>query len=292
MNEQTKEREASSHPFTIEELRGTHILIGIPMYGGNCSGMTTKSLCELHTVFARYDIKVSVNFLFNESLVQRARNYLAENFLANEQYTHLLFIDADIGFTPDDIISLLVFNMKDPECNDVVAGIYPRKTIAWEKISKLANTNIIEKPEDLAIYGGDFVFNFKKDITQFNIYNPLQVSETGTGFMLIPRHVLVKFKEAFPEYNYYPDHLRTPGFEGSKEITAFFHCEIDPESRRYLSEDYFFCRKIGEIGLKTTILPWINLDHVGSYIYKGSVPSMAALDLDLVSSGKEPDETV
>ena len=288
MNEVNRENKAaSSHEITIEELRRVHLLIGIPMYGGMCSGITTKSLCDLHTTFAKYGIGLSINFLFNESLVQRARNYLAENFIANPEFTHLMFIDADIGFTPDDIINLITFNLKDPECKDVVAGIYPRKAIAWEKIVKLANTKVVENPEELAIYGGDFVFNFKKDVTEFSIYNPLQVSETGTGFMLIPRHVLENFENAFPEYRYLPDHLRTPGFDGSKEITAFFHCEIDPESKRYLSEDYFFCKKIGELGMTTTILPWINLDHLGSYVYKGDVTKMVTSNLDLVSSGKE-----
>ncbi len=276
----------SSIPYTVEDLRGTHVMIAIPMYGGNATGLLTKSLSELHTIFGANGIKLSVNFLFNESLVPRARNYLAENFLANEEFTHLLFIDADIGFKVDDIISLIIFNLKHPKCNDVVAGIYPRKTIAWEKIFKAVKAGVINHPNEMEQFAGDFVFNFKEGKDTFNIYQPLEVAETGTGFMLIPRHVLVKFAEAFPEYRYTPDHLRTPGFDGSKQITAFFHCEIDPKTNRYLSEDYFFCRKIAEIGLKTTILPWINLDHIGNYTYRGDVRLMAQASLDLVSSGK------
>lgn len=278
-------REPSTVNVTVEELRKINLLIGIPMYGGMCSGMTTKSLCELHTAFANVGIPVTINFLFNESLVQRARNYIADTFMQNEQFTHLLFIDADIGFSPNDVVTLLSFNMKDPECTDVVAGVYPRKTIAWEKVEKAVNSGLIRNPNYLENFAGDFVFNFKRDITEFTVKNPLEVAETGTGFMLIPRHVMEKFRDSFPEYRYTPDHVRTPGFDGSHEITAFFHCEIDKESGRYLSEDYFFCRKIAEIGLKTTVLPWIELQHVGTYVYKGSVANMAHMSLDLVSAG-------
>ena len=274
----------SSVSISMDELKQVKLFVGMPMYGGMCNGLTSKSVTELAMYCSANGIEFYTHYLFNESLIQRARNYVVDEFMRSD-CTHLLFIDADIGFKYTDVITLIAFNLKDPNCSDVVAGLYPRKAIAWEKVDKAAKSGMIQNPNNLEEYAGDFVFNFKEGTGQFNIFNPLEVSETGTGFMLIPRHVFEKYDAAFPEYRYTPDHIRSANFDGSRKITAYFHCEIDPVSNRYLSEDYFFCRKLSEIGLKTTILPWIELSHTGTYIYKGSISKMASLQMDLVSGG-------
>lgn len=284
INDEEKDNKPSSVTVSLEELQKIKLFVGVPMYGGMCSGITAKSMIELGRYCEAHKIGFYVHYLFGESLIQRARNYVTDEFLRSD-CTHLLFIDADIGFTYSDIVALLAFNLKHELCNDVVAAIYPRKTIAWEKVYQAAKKLDIKNPNILEDYAGDFVFNFKEGTTSFNIFQPLEVSETGTGCMLIPRHVFEAYRKAFPEYNYLPDHIRSASFDGSREITAFFHCDIDPKTRRYLSEDYFFCRKLAEIGVKTTILPWIELQHVGSYIYKGSSAKMAELQLEFLSAG-------
>ena len=65
--------------------------------------------------------------------------------------------------------------------------------------------------------------------------------ESGTGFMMFRRDTLLKVKEDNPNIGYRPDHARSDRFDGSVEISAFFDCSIDPETKRYLSEDYHFC---------------------------------------------------
>lgn len=269
---------------TIEELQKVKLFVGMPMYGGMCNGLTARSLTELSMTCQKHGIEIYTHYLFNESLVQRARNYIADEFMRS-QCTHLMFIDADIAFKADDVIAMIAYNLKHPKCPDIVAGVYPRKTIAWEKVDIAAKSGKIENANRLEDYAGDFVFNFKVGTTQMRVSEPTEVAETGTGFMLIPRHVFEKFDENYPEYRYTPDHLRSVHFDGKRQVTAYFHCEIDPETNRYLSEDYFFCRKMDKIGIKTTILPWIELMHIGTYIYKGSVEKMAQMQLDMVSSG-------
>jgi hypothetical protein len=261
---------------TAEQLRKYSIFVGTPMYGGQCAGMFCKSTNDLSALCAKYGIELKFYYLFNESLVQRARNYVVDEFMRTE-CTHLMFIDSDIGFRANDVLSLLGIQISYPDQFDIVTGPYPKKTIAWEKVKKAVDLGKAENPFDLEFYTADYVFNPAKGQASFPIDEPVEVSEAGTGFMLIPRTVFEKYAEAYPEYKYLPDHTRTKSFDGSREITAFFDCAIDPESKRYLSEDYFFCRNATKIGIKIHMCPWMELQHVGSYIFKGSMAAIASI---------------
>ena len=86
----------------ISELRKRKIFIATPMYGGNCGGQYTRAMIELQKICSEYEIQTEFFFLFNESLITRARNYCADEFMRSD-YTHLMFIDSDIGFNPHDV---------------------------------------------------------------------------------------------------------------------------------------------------------------------------------------------
>lgn len=261
---------------TTEDLRKYSIFLGTPMYGGNCSGMFCKSTNDLFKMCTETGIELKEYFLFNESLVQRARNYVVDEFLRST-CTHLLFVDADIGFQAKDVLALLAIQVSDPATYQIVTGPYPKKTIAWEKVKAAVEQGKAENPFDLSYYAADYVFNSAKNITSFRLDEPVEVAEGGTGFMLIPRSVLEKYAAAYPELSYKPDHVRTENFDGSREITAFFDCEIDPDTKRYLSEDYFFCRNARKIGINIHMCPWMNLQHIGTYIFRGSMGAIASI---------------
>ena len=118
---------------TAEELRKYSIFVGTPMYGGQCAGLFCKSSNDLSSLCAKYGIELRFYYLFNESLVQRARNYVVDEFLRSS-CTHLMFIDSDIGFRANDVLSLLGIQTLHPEKFDIMTGPYPKKTIAWEKV--------------------------------------------------------------------------------------------------------------------------------------------------------------
>lgn len=265
---------------TTDELRKYSIFIGTPMYGGMASGLFCKSTNDLSRLCAQHGIELKDYFLFNESLVQRARNYVVDEFLRSG-CTHLMFIDADIGFNAKDVLSLLAIQVSDPEKYQIMTGPYPKKTIAWEKVKSAVKNGKGENPAELAFYAADYVFNPSKNVKSFRIDEPVEVAEGGTGFMLIPRTALEKYAAAYPEYSYKPDHIRSENFDGSREIMAFFDCGIDPISKRYLSEDYFFCRNATKIGISIHMCPWMSLQHVGSYIFRGSVAAIASIDASL-----------
>ena len=270
---------------SIEELRTRKIFVATPMYGGQCGGMYTKSTADLASMAANYGMDVRFFYLFNESLITRARNYLVDEFLRSD-CTHLMFIDSDIGFDPNDVIALSVIAAPGSD-KDIVCGAYPKKCIAWEKIKRAVDKGFADKnPENLERYVGDYVFNPKIGTGTIALDEPVEVLESGTGFMMIQRSALEKFREAYPQYMYLPDHVRTEHFDGTREILMAFQAEVDPESKRYLSEDYWFCQKAQAIGLKTWLCPWMKLQHMGSYVFAGSL-----IDLAQIGAGATADET-
>jgi hypothetical protein len=258
-------------------LRTKRLFVATPMYGGQCFGSYTKSLVDLTALFYSNGMQIETAFLFNESLIQRARNYQAQQFL-DSNCEHMMFIDGDVSFNPHDVLTLLATQVSDPEKYPVIGGVYPKKTICWEKVLSAVEQGFGKNnPDELSRFVGDYVFNPKTDNGQFSLNLPVEVAELGTGFMMIHRSVFEKFNEAYPHKRYRPDHVRSPGFDGSREITAFFDCIIAPDSKRYLSEDYNFCYDLQKIGLKTWILPWIKLTHTGTMIFGGSLEDLASI---------------
>jgi len=102
-----------------------HIFIATPMYGGMCAGYYTQAMLTLQNQAQQAGVTVTYSFMFNESLITRARNALVHNFLKSEA-THMMFIDADVSFKPEHVFSLIEEN------KDLIAGNYPKKMIDWE----------------------------------------------------------------------------------------------------------------------------------------------------------------
>ena len=303
---------------STDELRKRKIMVATPMYGGQCAGMYTKSSVDLSAVAQQYGMDVRFFYLFNESLITRARNYCVDEFMRSD-CTHLMFIDSDIGFDPNDVLTLAALQSENPDDDDydIICGPYPKKCISWEKIKAAVDKGFgDENPEQLQRYVGDYVFNPAGDSPSINLTEPVEVLEAGTGFMMVRKNTFKKFAEAYPHLSYRPDHVRTAEFDGSREIMAYFDALIDDKnanvakevkgfyeknpdataedvikflddpklsienkeySNRYLSEDYMFCQWARKIGLKVWFCPWMNLQHMGSYVFGGSLPDLASI---------------
>ena len=259
----------------LDELRKNKLFVATPMYGGMNHGLYMKSCLDLQTVMIKYGIEVKFSFLFNESLITRARNYLVDEFLRTD-YTHLMFIDSDIHFDPNDIVALMALD------KDVIGGPYPKKSINWNNIAETARRNPDLNPRELENLVGEYVFNVVKGTQQFQVSEPLQVMEIGTGHMMIKRHVFDKMAEAFPQIRYKPDHVGQAHFDGSRYIHAYFDTVIDTVdsytgggSDRYLSEDYMFCQMWRKIGGDVWLCPWMKTQHIGTYAFTGNMPAVA-----------------
>ena len=181
-----------------EELRQKKLFIATPCYGGQCFGLYAKACLDLQATCIQYGIECRFSFIFNESLITRARNYLVDEFLRSG-CTHLLFIDSDIQYNPQDILALLAID------RDIIGGPYPKKSINWSNIANAINKNSVINednkitlkegfnPSDLDGVTGDFVFNPVPGTRSFKITEPVEVMEIGTGFMMVKREVFEKF---------------------------------------------------------------------------------------------------
>ncbi len=232
------------------------IYFATPMYGGMCTGEYKQSCVELQRLCAECKIDIFYGDLGNESLVQRGRNTLVKKFLDTDA-THLFFCDADTVFKAIDVLRLIETG------KDIIGGLYPKKKINWANIKKaiLANPNISES--DLEAFAGEFVFDLVDKTIPFNVDQPSEIKNIGTGFLCIKREVIQKFVDTFPEIAYH---------NKNEQMYAIFDCGIKDDE--YLSEDYWFCNKARELGYKIYTLPNVVLSHIGTYKFTGSIPAM------------------
>jgi len=166
---------------------------------------------------------------------------------------------------------------------DIIGAPYPKKTIAWEKVIQALDHPevgkiIREDPTRLEEFTGDYVFNLLEGTKSMVIREPVQVMEIGTGAMMIKRETFKMFRDKYPEQAYKPDHNRSKNFDGSRKIFAYFDCIIDPESERYLSEDYFFCQQSRKAGAEIWMCPWMKNIHSGTFNFLGSLESLARIN--------------
>lgn len=241
-----------------------NICIATPCYGGMMSAYYTNSIINLMKDAIPKGYKIDIKTIGNESLVQRARNNLVDIFLSNSDYTHLFFIDADIGFHYTSIYRLVNEN------KDVAVGLYPMKDINWKYVKDTAQ-NHPDKP--LEQFSLNYVINFVKKGQQIHNVNNhcfVELETAGTGFMCIKRNVFIRMREKYPNLTYRCNTLMNNKIERKLKY-AFFHCDIDPNNEEYMSEDYYFCKKWRSMGGKIWGDIKTDLTHFGNYAFKGSL---------------------
>lgn len=281
----------------------------MPCYGGLVHAETSKSICELKLLLLTKGIKSEWFTLNSESLIPRGRNACVAYFLAKNEHTHLLFLDADITFTPANILRLI-------ELDKDISGLpYPKKgyswkdltasalkSLQWDKLIEGAKANKTPKEllnEQLQTINEKEVFLRATDY----VMNPIgqeieikdgimQVSEIGTGVMLIKRCVIDDMVKKFPEMKYYNDLLGYNDLHPNMKdnFYLFFDCRCEPidikksdgtveHTKRYLSEDYAFTRLCKQLGYKVFLDTSAVVHHSGNHTWIGHMLSTVHLRL-------------
>lgn len=267
--------------FDLDFLRTLRLWIVTPSFGGMAHVAHDANLIDLTHLLHRYGISHVIKYLPNDSLITRARNNLADQFLhsdyTNESTDFILWFDGDITFTPLDVIAMLQL-MQNP-LHDILAAPYSRKGIHWDRVAEAARLNW--SSSRLASVAGDPNVNFI--VHPLDITRPHPLLEAGTGFLLMRRKVLTLYGQHYAADILY---RRTPdeaSIYGRDTCYNYFHAGIDDDpaipraERTYLSEDWWFCRHWIRMGGTIHGCMWIRTGHIGTYTYPMDMPAIAEL---------------
>ena len=217
----------------VDFIRTTKVHIAMPCYGGMLTESTFMSFIKWANTARQLNIDWTLETMVNESLISRARNTLSAKFLHMDDATHLMFIDADIGWEPWHLLVLLNRDV------DVIGGLYPMKTMPIKWV-----VNGFEGAEE----GPD---GFQ------------EVSKAGTGFLLIKKHVFEKLNSHPAVKQYKNDIGLDPIYD--QYLKTYFDTAV--RQNRYYSEDWTFCENWRDLGGKIYMDKRILLRHSGSYVF-------------------------
>ena len=246
----------------IDYLRQQRIHICMPCYGGQLTESTFMSYIKWGNTCRQLGIDWTIETMTNESLISRARNTLVAKFLNTENSTHLVFIDADIGWEPWHLLLLINHDV------DVIGGLYPMKSlpVRW----------VVNGVENGAVSEDG---------------NVVEVSKTGTGFMVVKRHVFDKLQQ-HPAVVPFKNDIGLP-----QELDPHMRTYYDTDVRegRYYSEDWTFCENWRDLGGKIWVDKRVLLKHTGTYTfdYQTQQPLYEALKREIeanaVPAAPEPE---
>lgn len=276
-------------------LKNKSLYVLTPCYGGALTINYHHSFIKLMRLCNERGVDFGVSNVYNESLISRARNRLVDNYLKQAAHTHCVFIDADIGFEAEEVLAMLEMD------RDILGVPCSKKSIRWDRIQTAVARRVLDwaamhgmnghdpaalleqykrsgaaiPPEEFPKIGGDFVFNFlpfegEKTLELDPMAQPEEMKHMGTGLLMVKRTVFEKFKKCYPDrwYEARSDPTANPG-----PIHDFFKVGVNPESREYDSEDYWFCASSIAIGYKVLMLPWVRTTHMGSNTFVGDMPA-------------------
>lgn len=235
-----------------------HIKIATPCYGGLVTQLYMLSVIRLIQQGPSLGFDVSLSLLGGDALVSRARSTLVAAFMDSPEATHLLFIDADISFEPDQIKRLL-----DAD-KDFTAALYPMKLVDWARLPQR-----VVDGEPLEAAGLSYVGTLCEgdDLKQDGRF--ATAIYAGGGCQLVRREAILRMFEAYPQTRFTASHVYPAPPSASPHLYALFESMIDSETGAYISEDYAFCRRWRDLGGEI----WLDLDsrltHTGSQNFSG-----------------------
>jgi hypothetical protein len=245
-----------------------NLVVATPCFGGQVSSIYASSIFQLQrAVRSKSNMELKILMRDGDALITRARANLMTLFLDDPTATHFLFIDADIGFTPEQVFRLIESGA------DVVAGLYPIKRINWDKVKRVIETNR-PKVQSAAL---DYVLEINDPDHVAVVNGFTRVRYAGTGFLMIRRHVFEQMCQhpAYAPLQFFREHS-LDALAGSPNRFALFECMIDPKTGTYLSEDFAFCQRWTDIGGEIWADLESCLDHVGPSVFHGDISSQFA----------------
>lgn len=238
------------------------IFIPLLCYNNTCNTSFMMSFFKLILALRENNIHAIVFPITFESLISRGRNAAVAHFLSDQAATHILFIDSDIEFEPDDVVKLINAN------KDVICAGYAQKWLREDFIQKIFQREVVpEKPLELCTHTSIQIPRPEKieDVKEI-----VEIEYATTGFLLIKREVFEKIKEKYPERKYIND---IDGYMSANpnEFYDFFPATICESTKRFESEDFGFSRLWKECGGTVYLHTNISLRHHGWFGFPANI---------------------
>ncbi|MHB8678577.1 MAG: hypothetical protein ACYC7G_02415 [Rudaea sp.] len=206
------------------------LLIGTPAYGGMIHSDCVSALLQ----YQRAGIDFALMSIGNESLITRARNTIVSEFHARRQFSHLLFLDADVLLPPNGLRRML------DSGRDVIGAAVALK-------GRNAKGGRIFNIGALRGENGDCY----------------EVERIGTAALLLSRAAVAALvADAQRDGRVYSSgyHVRGIDLQATVQFDVFRTGVIGDE---YLSEDYWVCRELRRLGFPVYLDPTIVTRHSG-----------------------------
>jgi hypothetical protein len=211
--------------------------VALPAYDFKVSLKLAVSLARLAQAAPQHGIDIQIGSVCGCSVVSRARNLLAKDFLESK-CTDLIFIDSDINFEPEDVLRLMAWTSEPKK--GIVAGV-PR----------------VRGEEKVYISLLDYDENNELTMNGMGL---VRAKRVATAFMMVRRDVFETLVEAHPEWTYYDK-------KTDRMLPALFDFKLTEEG--YMGEDFLFCDRTREVGFEVWVDPTIKLGHMGVQEYLG-----------------------
>ena len=230
---------------------GVKLNIATPAYKGEYCSAYVRSLYALLSAAPALGLRFSFSEIDYSDIVT-ARNYLLSNFYYNKtDCSHLLFLDADMGF-PKQLIAEMVA-LKE----ELVGVVYAKRSIDLVKLHSLQDLPYAKAYAQACSFIGTPGRPHPR--------NPgfRQVEACGTGILLIARTCIDRLVQCCPDLVDSSRFKRLPfGEKFSTFLTPFNKVELED---REPSEDLSFCWRWrescgGQIYANVTH----DIEHVGS----------------------------
>ena len=209
------------------------IMIATPAYAGNVTIPYALSFNQTAMLLASHNIQVQPLIVTSGSLLVAERNRIVQAFWDSD-CTHLLCIDADLGWAAQAVLAMLETK------KEFVAGCYPARGKTHEFIFRPVKNEI-----------GAIV----QDETYKHL---LKLEYIPAGFMLIARSAIQKMRNKHSDLYYEPKDKRNNPEAGY----CFFNTEV--WEGEFWGEDFVFCRNAREAGVEIWVDPLIQFDHAGT----------------------------
>lgn len=251
------------------------LMVATPLYGG-AEADYLRGVIGLTGLAEQRGVAVNFAFLSNNAAIDRARNVLAAAFLQSDA-THLVFIDGDIGFVPDQLLALVAQMQADPALA-ILAAPCPKRKINWPLVASAAAKGLAQdNPGELERFAGVFALDALDPAAGMRIDQPLEVARAGTGLMVIRREVIATLCERHSELRYAADAQDRADGLAASHLHALFQPMIDPDSGHLMSEDYAFCRRARDAGFRIFVAPWMRTSHTGPARFAAALSDLAQL---------------